>query len=89
MPRAGDDLEALPIHLCFCRANLHQQKTARSGSTLVSSVGNIYLSQQTGNKPGLCSQTEPTAGRVLNACCVLFCEEDLRRTGSVCLFASH
>ncbi|KAL3992700.1 trypsin [Sarotherodon galilaeus] len=54
MPRAGNDLEALQIHLCFCRSNLHPQRTARSGSTLVSAVSNIYLSQQTGEKPGSC-----------------------------------
>lgn len=47
-PPLGNDLEALQIHLCFCRSNLHPQRTARSGSTLVSAVSNIYLSQQTG-----------------------------------------
>lgn len=72
-PPTGDDLEALQIHLCSCRFNLHPQKTARSRSTLVSSAGNIYLSQQTGNKPARSSetsdrQTEPTAGRALTAC---------------------
>ncbi|KAF7649071.1 hypothetical protein LDENG_00147480 [Lucifuga dentata] len=52
MPRAGNDLEALQIHLCFCPSNLHPWRAARSGSTLVSSVSNNYLSQQTGGKPG-------------------------------------
>lgn len=47
-PPLGSDLEALQIHLCFCRSNLHPRRTARSGSTLVSAVSNIYLSQQTG-----------------------------------------
>lgn len=53
-PPLGNDLEALQIHLCFCRSNLHPRTTARSGSTLVSAVSNIYLSQQTGEKPGSC-----------------------------------
>lgn len=53
-PPLGNDLEALQIHLCFCRSNLHPQRTARSGSTLVSAVSNIYLSQQTRDKPGSC-----------------------------------
>lgn len=47
-PPLGNDLEALQIHLCFCRSNLHPRRTAKSGSTLVSAVSNIYLSQQTG-----------------------------------------
>ncbi|KAK5873620.1 hypothetical protein PBY51_018645 [Eleginops maclovinus] len=46
MPRDGNDLEALQIHLCFCRSNLHPRGAARSGSTLVSAVSNIYLSQE-------------------------------------------
>lgn len=50
----GNDLEALQIHLCFCHSNLHPRRTARSGSTLVSTVSNIYLSQQIGEKPGSC-----------------------------------
>lgn len=51
---SGNDLEALQIHLCFCHSNLHPRRTARSGSTLVSAVSNIYLSQQIGEKPGSC-----------------------------------
>ncbi|KAK2853530.1 hypothetical protein Q5P01_006191 [Channa striata] len=54
MPRAGNDLEALQTHLCFCHSNLHPRRTARSGSTFVSAVSNIYLSQQTRQKPGSC-----------------------------------
>lgn len=46
----GNDLEALQIHLCFCHSNLHPRRTARSGSTLVSAVSNIYLSQQIGGR---------------------------------------
>lgn len=44
-PSLGNDLEALQIHLCFCRSDLHPRRAARSGSTLVSPVSNIYLSQ--------------------------------------------
>ncbi|KAF1393141.1 hypothetical protein EPR50_G00007470 [Perca flavescens] len=39
MPRDGNDLEALQIHLCFCRSNLHPRRAARSGSTLVFAFG--------------------------------------------------
>lgn len=53
-PPLGNDLEALQIHLCFCCSNLHPRRAARSGSTLVSAVSNIYLSQQKGEKPGSC-----------------------------------
>lgn len=53
-PPLGNDLEALQIHLCFCHSNLHPRTTAGSGSTLVSAVSNIYLSQQTGERPGSC-----------------------------------
>lgn len=40
----GNDLEALQIHLCFCRSNLHPRRAASFGSTLVSVVSNISTS---------------------------------------------
>lgn len=57
-PPLGNDLEALQILLCFCRSNLHPRSAARSESTLVSTVSNIYLSQQTRDKPGSCWSLE-------------------------------
>lgn len=80
-PPLGNDLEALQIHLCFCRSNLHPRSAARSESTLVSTVSNIYLSQQTGDKPGSCwslERSRPTyqpTTRSLPAERALLCED--------------
>lgn len=48
-PPLGNDIEALQIHLCFCRSsNLRfvEEKRRDLGAHLVSSVINNYLSQQ-------------------------------------------
>lgn len=78
LPPLGNDLEALQIHLCFCCSNLHPRRAARSGSTLVSAVSNIYLSQQTGGETRKLLETwdrhaELSAGHLLAACGVVLC----------------
>lgn len=60
----GNDLEALQIHLCFCLSNLHPRRAASFGSTLVSAVSNIYLSQQTGRgESGSCWRLQTSRQR--------------------------
>lgn len=68
MPRDGNDLEALQIHLCFCRSNLRPRGPARSGSTLVSAVSNIYLSQEAA---GDLRRAEGALSRSLTESCFL------------------
>lgn len=90
-PPLGNDLEALQIHLC--RSNLHPRSAARSESTLVSTVSNIYLSQQTRDEPGSCWSLETSrqnyqlAARSLPAERALLCEDD--STDWICHSLQH
>lgn len=86
---AGNDLEALHIHLCFCCSNLPPRRAANFGGTLVSAVSNISTSasrRQSGQSgSGWRLQTGRQRYQPLPAhpscCCPSVA--DRRRTGSV------